>query len=97
VRPPRRFHVLVRDPAAGGSYEEWPGWLDGDGIHFTMSHPPARRVELRFILPGAPVEARGGGEVIRVDREGESFVAHARFDGMDDETRAVMSRFLEGA
>ena len=93
----RRFHVLVRDPAAGGSFEEWKGWLDAAGIHFTMSHPPARRLELRFLLPGAHVETRAGGEVLRVDRHGEAFVAHARLDGMDAATREAVERFLEEA
>ena len=93
----RSFHVLVRDPAAGGSFEEWTGWLDAAGIHFTMSHPPARRLELRFLLPGAHVETRAGGEVLRVDRHGEAFVAHARLDGMDAATREAVERFLEEA
>lgn len=93
----RRFHVLVRDPAAGGSFEEWSGWLDADGIHFTMSHPTARRLELRFLLPGAAVEARAGGEVLRVDRRGDVFVAHARLDGMDEATRGAVERYLEDA
>ncbi len=92
---PQPFHVLVRDPAAGGSFEEWTGWLDAAGIHFTMSHPPARRLELRFLLPGAHVEARAGGEVLRVDRVGEKFVAHARLDGMDAGTQGAVTRFLE--
>ncbi len=93
----RLFHVLVRDPAAGGSFEEWRGWLDDAGIHFTMSHPPARRLELRFLLPGASLEARAGGEVLRVDREGEAFVAHVRLDGMDAATQGAVDRFLEVA
>ena len=93
----RRFHLLVRDPAAGGSFEEWKGWLDAAGIHFTMSHPPARRLELRFLLPGGRVETRAEGEVLHVDREGDAFVAHARLDGMDAETRGAVDRFLEEA
>lgn len=93
----RRFHVLARDPAAGGSFEEWPGWLDATGIHFTMSHPPARRLELRFLLPGAAEESRAGGEVIRVDRENDRFVAHVRLDDMDAASRAAVARFREGA
>jgi hypothetical protein len=94
---PRRVHVLVRDPAAGGSFEEWRGWLDGGGMHFTMSHPPARRLELRFLLPGGGVEVRAGGEVLRVDRSGEAFLAHARLDGMDEPSRAAVEKFLEEA
>ncbi len=97
MSPSRRFHVLARDPAAGGSFEEWSGWLDPAGIHFAMSHPPARRLELRFLLPGARAETRAGGEVLRVDRDGERFVAHARLDGLDDDGRAAVARFLEGA
>jgi hypothetical protein len=96
VTRPHAFHVLVRDPAAGGSFEEWTGWLDAAGIHFTMSHPPARRLELRFLLPGGAAEARAGGEVLRVDRVGDRFVAHARLDGMDERTGDAVARFLEG-
>ena len=92
----RRFHVLARDPAAGGSFEEWVGWLDPAGVHFTMSHPPARRLELRFLLPGADAEIRAGGEVLRVDRQGDAFVVHARPDGLDPGDAARMARFLEG-
>ena len=94
---PRRFHVLARDPAAGGSFEEWTGWLDAGGIHFNMSHPPARRLELRFLLPGAAAECRAHGEVLRVDRAGESFVVHARLDGLDPESSEAVARFGEGA
>jgi hypothetical protein len=93
----RRFHVLARDPAAGGSFEEWTGWLDAAGIHFTMSHPPARRLELRFLLPGAASECRAEGEVLRVDRSGESFVVHARLDALDPDSGAAVARFVEGA
>jgi hypothetical protein len=97
VRAERRFHLLVRDPAAGGSFEEWTGWLDAAGVHFTMSHPPARRLELRFLLPGAHVESRAGGEVLRVDHRGDAFVAHARLDGMDEATQGAVARYLEEA
>jgi hypothetical protein len=93
----RHFHVMVRDPAAGGSFEEWWGWLDAAGIHFTMSHPPARRLELRFLITGAHVETRAGGEVLRVDHQGDAFLAHARLDGMDEATRGAVERFLEEA
>jgi hypothetical protein len=91
------FHLLVRDPAAGGSFEEWPGCLDPDGVQFTQSHPPARRLELRFLLPGAASEVRAGAEVVRVDREGDLFRAHARLDGLSPEDQAAVARFLEGA
>jgi hypothetical protein len=91
------FHVLVRDPAAGGSFEEWPGHLDEAGIHFTQSHPPARRLECRFLLPGAAAEVRADAEVVRVDRQGDAFVAHARLDGLSAEDAHSVSRFLEGA
>ncbi|MEI7704409.1 MAG: PilZ domain-containing protein [Deltaproteobacteria bacterium] len=97
MTPGRRLVVHVRDPAAGGSFEPWRGRLDAEGIHFTMSHPPARRLELRFLLPGAPAEVRAEGEVIRVDREADTFVAHARLDGLDAPARAAVARFLEGA
>jgi hypothetical protein len=93
----RRFHVLARDPAAGGSFEEWVGWIDPAGVHFTMSHPPARRLELRFLLPGSDAEIRTGGEVLRVDRQGDAFVVHARTDGLDAGDAARVTRFLEGA
>jgi hypothetical protein len=91
------FHVLVRDPAAGGSFEEWPATLDASGLHFTQSHPPARRLELRFLLPRAPNEVRVDAEVVRVDREGDSFVAHVRLDALSPEDAAAVSRFLEEA
>jgi hypothetical protein len=73
--------VLVRDPAAGGSFEEWQGWLDAAGIHFTMSPPPARRLELRFLLPGAHDETRAGhvnGELVH----GQPRRAHHRELGL---------------
>ena len=94
---PHPFHVLVRDPAAGGSYEEWTGWLDAAGLHFTMNHPPARRLELRFLLPGPAAEVRAGAEVVRVDREGDAFVAHARLDGLSPDDQVTVSGYLEGA
>jgi hypothetical protein len=93
----RKFHLLVRDPAAGGSFEEWRGTLVPDGIVFTQSHPPARRLEVRFLLPGAAAEVRAEAEVVRVDREGDVFVAHARLEGLSVQDRHAVSRFLEGA
>ena len=93
----RRFDVLVRDPAAGGSFEQWPGSLDSAGMHFTQSHPPARRLELRFLLPGPDAEVRAGAEVVRVDREGDAFLAHARLDGLSLDDQLAVSRYLEGA
>ena len=89
--------MLVRDPAAGGSFEEWPGTLDPAGMNFTLSHPPARRLELRFLLPGAPAEVRTDAEVVRVDRQGDAFLAHARLDGLSPEEQLAVTRFLEGA
>jgi hypothetical protein len=91
------FHVLVRDPAAGGSFEEWPGTLDASGLHFTQSHPPARRLELRFLLPGAASEVRVDAEVVRVDRDGDAFVAHVRLDALSPEDALAVSLFLEEA
>ena len=91
----RPFHVLARDPVAGGSFEEWPGWLDGEGLHFTMSHPPARRLAIRFLLPGAMEECRADGEVIRVDREGERFVTHLRLGALGPGASDAVARFLE--
>ena len=89
--------MLVRDPAAGGSFEEWPGTLDPAGMNFTLSHPPARRLELRFLLPGAPAEVRTEAEVVRVDRQGDAFLAHARLDGLSPEDQLAVTHFLEGA
>ena len=89
------FRVLVRDPAAGGSFEEWRGRLARDGIWFTQSHPPARRLELRFLLPGGLVEVRAGAEVLKVDREGDAFRVHARLDGLDEHGRREVERWLE--
>jgi hypothetical protein len=91
------FHVLVRDPAAGGSFEEWPGTLDASGLSFTQSHPPARRLELRFLLPGAASEVRVDAEVVRVDRDGDAFVAHVRLDALSPEDALAVSLFLEEA
>lgn len=96
MSPARTFHVLVRDPAAGGSFEEWVGRLEPDGLRFSMSHPPARRLELRFLLPGAPTEVRAMGEVLRVDRRLERFEVRARLEGLDAEAREAVERFLEG-
>jgi hypothetical protein len=93
----RRFDVLVRDPAAGGSFEQCPGSLDAAGMHFTQSYPPARRLEMRFLLPGPAAEVRAGAEVVRVDREGDAFVAHARLDGLSPDDQVTVSRYLEGA
>ena len=97
MSPTRTFHVLVRDPVAGGSFQEWVGRLAPDGLWFTMSHPPARRLQLRFLLPGAAAEVRATGEVLRVERRMERFEVHARLEGLDDEARAAVERFLEGA
>jgi len=93
----KSVRVLVRDPAAGGSFEEWSGTLDGAGMHFTQSHPPARRLELRFLLHGAAAEVRTEAEVVRVDRQGDSFLAHARLEGLSPEDELAVTRFLEGA
>jgi len=93
----RRFDVLVRDPAAGGSFEQWPGSLDAAGMHFTQSHPPARRLELRFLLPGPAAEVRAEAEVVQVDRQGDTFLAHARLDGLSPDDQLAVSRYLEGA
>jgi acyl-coenzyme A thioesterase PaaI-like protein len=91
------LHLLVRDPAAGGSFEEWPARLDAAGLHFTQSHPPARRLEVRFLLPGAAAEVRAEAEVVRVDRQGDAFVAHARLDRLSPEDALAVSRHLEDA
>ncbi len=91
---PREIRVLSRDPVAGGSHEEWPGRLDAAGLHFHMSHPPARRLEIRFLLPGARTETRAAGEVLRVDRDGGRFEVHARLDPADEDSRASVARWL---
>jgi hypothetical protein len=93
----RRLDVLVRDPVAGGSFEAWPGSLGPAGIEFTLSHPPPRRLELRFLLPGASAEVRVHAEVVRVDRVGDAFAAHARLDGLSPDDRRAVDRFLEDA
>jgi len=97
VRRADGFPVLVRDPAAGGSFEEWPALLGPEGITFTQSPPPARRLQLRFLLPGARVEVRGEGEVLKVDRVGDVFRVHARLLGLDDAGAGEVARWLEGA
>jgi hypothetical protein len=95
VRVSPEFRLLVRDPVAGGSFEEWPARLVPDGVMFTQSHPPARRLEVRFLLPGAFQEARGEAEVLHVERSGESFHVRARLVALDEAGRDAVARLRE--
>jgi hypothetical protein len=48
------IELLVRDAAAGGSFERRSGNLGLGGVWFDAFHPPpGNRVEVRFIVPGA--------------------------------------------
>jgi hypothetical protein len=88
--------LLVRDAALGGSFEPYEGNLGLGGVWFDAFHPPVgSRVEVRFILPGAPGEIRVVGEVLRVSREGDRFGAHVRFVDIPLEAELAIARFLE--
>ncbi|HEY7725214.1 MAG TPA: PilZ domain-containing protein [Anaeromyxobacteraceae bacterium] len=92
------IRIMVRDPAMGGSFEEYQGNLSIGGVFFVAGHPPlGGRVELRFLLPGGRTEEiRATGDVIRVTREGQAFGTHVRFVEMPLEAELAVARFLEG-
>src|SRR5512135_1918870 len=74
------IELLVRDAAAGGSFEPYTGNLALGGVWFDAFHPPiGSRVEIRFLVPGGRYEIRAVGEVLRVSREGSRFGAHVKF------------------
>jgi PilZ domain-containing protein len=90
------IQLLVRDAALGGSFEPFQGNLGIGGVYYDALHPPVgSRVELRFILPGAPEEIQALGEVLRVSREGDRFGAHVRFLEIPLDAELAIARFLE--
>jgi PilZ domain len=90
------IQLLVRDAAVGGSFEPFQGNLGIGGVYFDALHPPVgSRVEVRFVLPGAPEEIRAVGEVLRVSREGERFGAHVKFLEIPLEAELAIARFLQ--
>ncbi|HEY6004909.1 MAG TPA: PilZ domain-containing protein [Anaeromyxobacter sp.] len=92
------IQLLVRDAALGGSFEPFQGNLGIGGVYYDALHPPVgSRVELRFILPGAPEEIQVVGEVLRVSREGERFGAHVKFLDIPLDAELAIARFLEQA
>lgn len=89
------IRLLVRDAALGGSYEPFDGNLGIGGVWFRTPHPPAgNRLELRFLVPGAPEEVMALGEVLRVTREGDGFGAHVKFLEIPLEAELAIARFL---
>ena len=89
------LRILVRDTALGGSFEPFDGNLGIGGVWFRTPHPPAgSRVELRFLVPGAPEEVMAVGEVLRVVREGNGFGAHVKFLEIPLEAELAIARFL---
>lgn len=93
------LRLLVRDAAVGGSFEPFQGNVGIGGAYFEALHPPVgSRLELRFILPGAPEEIRVLGEVLRVTREGEGgerFGAHVKFLEIPLDAELAIARFLQ--
>jgi hypothetical protein len=88
--------LLVRDAALGGSFEPYEGNLGLGGVWFEAHHPPVgTRLEVRFLVPGAPGEVRALGEVLRVSREGDRFGAHVRFVEIPLEAELAIARFLQ--
>ena len=91
-----RIALLVRDPAAGGSFEPYEGNLALGGVYFDALHPPlGSRVEVRFLVPGAREEVQAVGEVLRVSREGFRFGAHVKFVDIPLESELAIARFLQ--
>lgn len=90
------LRLLVRDSTLGGSFEPFDGNLGIGGVWFVAPHPPVgHRLELRFLVPGAPEEVRAVGEVLRVTREGDRFGAHLKFVEIPLEAELAIARFLQ--
>jgi PilZ domain len=90
------IRLLVRDATVGGSFEPFQGNVGIGGAYFEALHPPVgSRLELRFLLPGAPEEIRVLGEVLRVTREGERFGAHVKFLEIALDAELAIARFLQ--
>jgi hypothetical protein len=90
------IHLLVRDAALGGSFEDRDGNLGIGGVYFDALHPPVgSRMELRFLVPGAQDEIHAIGEVLRVSREGERFGAHVKFADISLDAELAIARYLQ--
>ncbi len=90
------IHLLIRDAAAGGSFEPYDGNLALGGVWFDSFHPPVgSRVEVRFLVPGARDEVRALGEVLRVSREGARFGAHVKFVDIPLDAELAIARYLQ--
>ena len=90
------IQLLVRELAIGGSFEPRAGNLGIGGVYFESYHPPVgSRLELRFLVPGAPEELRVAGEVVRVSREGSRFGAHVKFVEIPLDAELAIARFLQ--
>lgn len=88
--------LLVRDAALGGSFETRDGNLGLGGIFFDAMHPPVgSRLEVRFLLPGAPDEIHALGEVLRISREGARFGAHVKFVDIPLDAELAIARYLQ--
>lgn len=93
-RVPMRF--LVRDIAGGGTYEERDGDLSLGGIYWKGSSPPmGKDVDIRFRLPGVPVEIRAKGEIIRLTNRGGGIDFHLRFTRLDVQDELTIARYVE--
>jgi hypothetical protein len=90
------IHLLIRDAAAGGSFEPYDGNLALGGVWFDSFHPPVgSRVDVRFLIPGARDEVRAVGEVLRVSREGARFGAHVKFVDITLDAELAIARYLQ--
>lgn len=90
--------VWVRDPAAGGSFEERDGDIGVGGMYFIDRHPPiGTLVEVRFTLPGSTREIRCKGEILRVSAEADRgrYGAHLRFIDLEVASELVVARFID--
>ena len=90
------MRFLLRDIAEGGSYEEREGDLSLGGIFWKGSSPPmGKDVEIRFRLPGVPVEIRAKGEIIRLANRGGGIDFHLRFTRLDVQDELAIARYVE--
>jgi hypothetical protein len=92
------IRLLVRDVALGGSFDEYEGNLALGGVYFDALHPPVgSRVEVRFLVPGAPEEVRAVCEVLRVSQQDRRFGAHVKFVDIPLDAELAIARFLQHA
>ncbi len=90
------IELLIRDAAAGGSFERYQGNLALGGVYFDAFHPPVGSVvEVRILVPGEREEIAATGEVLRISREGERFGAHVKFLDIPLGAELAIARFLE--